>query len=165
MAKKKLDELTKIKLIYSGELVLFSIIFLILGILQFVDVIGISERFLNIFKVITLLGAAFFIYDIITTFTNKKKRAKACLLDKFSTILVPPYIIVIDILLWTGNEYVWGNPKYFISPLFLVLSIAYLFQGIYHWFYPLKELLEDLNEENKEPVEQKENIIKNEKEQ
>lgn len=143
MEKKKIDEVTKIKMIYSGELLLFAIVFLVLGILQLADVITISERFLNIFRIVTLLGAAYFIFDIVTTFTNKKKRAKVCLVDKFSTIFVPPYIIVIDILLWTNNEFVWANPKYFISPLFIALSCVYLFQGIYHWFYPLKELFDD----------------------
>ena len=149
MDKKKIDEVTKIKLIYSGELLIFSIVFIVLGLLQLFGVIGLSETFLNIFKIITLIGAAYFIYDIVTLFTNKAKREKACIPDKISTILVPPYIIVIDIFLWSKNEYIWANPQYFIAPLFLVIAAAYLFQAIYHWFNPLKELFED-DEKNTE---------------
>ena len=160
---KKLDEVTKIKLIYSGELVFFSIVFIVLGILQAVGVINLSERFLNVFKYITLLGGAFFIYDIITTFTNKKKRAKACLVDKFSTIFIPPYLLVIDILLLTNNEYVWNHPKYFITPLFFAISLVYLFQGIYHWFYPLKELFEDDEEPKTEEVKEETTVENKEK--
>ena len=154
MSKKKLDEVTKIKLIYSGELLFFSIVFVVLATLQVVDVITLGEKFLNVFKFVTLLGFAYFTYDIITTFTNKKKRAKACLPDKFSTILVPPYILTVDILIFTKNDLVWSNPKYFIAPLFFYIAAAYLFQSIYHWFYPLKELFEDdeKKEENNENV-------------
>lgn len=140
---KKLDEVTKIKLIYSGELILFTIVFLVLGILQAVGVINISERFLNIFKFVTLFGAAYFIFDWVTTLTNPKKRAKACWPDKFSTIFIPPYLLVIDILLLTKNEFVWNNPKYFITPLFFAIAVAYCFQGVYHWFKPLPELFEE----------------------
>ena len=140
---KKLDEVTKVKLIYSGELVFFAIVFIVLGILQMVDVIVLKEGFLNVFKFLTLVGAAYFIYDFVTSFTNKKKREKVCFVDKFSTIFIPPYVITLDILLFSNNEFVWDNPKFFIAPLFFALAAVYIFQGIYHWFYPLKELFED----------------------
>lgn len=146
MEKKKLDETTKIKLIYSGELIFFSLLFLVLAILQTAGVISLSERFLNIFKIVTLLGIAYFTYDIISTFVNKKKRARVCLVDKFSTIIVPPYLLFVDILLWSGNEFIWNNPKFFITPLFFYIAAVYAFQGIYHWFKPLKELFEDEEE-------------------
>ena len=154
MEKKKLDEKTKIKLIYSGELIFFSVVFLVLAILQVVGVINPGERFLNIFKFVTLLGVAYFLFDIITTFTNKKKRAKACLEDKFSTIIIPPYLLTVDIMLFAGNSFVWNNPKYFITPLFFYISAVYAFQGIYHWFYPLPELFED-----DEEIKKNENVV------
>ena len=149
MEKKKLDEVTKVKLIYSGELILFAVVFLVLGILQIVGVINFSETFLNIFKFVTLAGVAYFAFDIITTFTNKRKREKACLVDKFSTIIIPPYLLVVDILLLSNNEFVWSNPKFFLTPLFLYISLVYAFQGIYHWFFPLKELFEEDESEDK----------------
>ena len=159
MGNKKLDETTKIKLIYSGELLLFSIVFLVLAILQTVGVINFSERFLNIFKFLTLAGVAYFIYDIVTLITNKKKREKACIPDKACTIILPPYILTIDILLIAGNEFVWANPKYFITPLFFYIAAIYLFQAIYHWFYPLKDLFED--DESKEDNEKVVSTIEN----
>lgn len=157
---KKLDEVTKIKLIYSGELALFSIIFIVLGILELVGVIAIKEWFLNVFKFLTLAGSAYFIFDFITCFTNKRKREKVCLVDKFSTIIFPPYLITIDVLLLTKNEFVWSNPQYFIGPLFIAFACAYIFQAIYHWFYPLKELFED-DEEEKNVVVDTQNEEKN----
>ena len=41
--KKKMDDLTKAKLIYSGEILLFAIIFLVLGILFLVKIIDVQD--------------------------------------------------------------------------------------------------------------------------
>ena len=41
--KKKLDDLTKAKLIYSGEILLFAIIFLALGVLFLTRVIAVQD--------------------------------------------------------------------------------------------------------------------------
>lgn len=149
MEKKKLDEVTKTKLIYSGELLIFAIAFFVIGTLQAVGVMNMSEGFLNVFKFLTLAGVAYFIFDFVTTFTNQKKKANACWVDKFSTIIIPPYILVVDILLISNNEFVWSNYKLFICPLIYYLGAVYLFQAIYHWFVPLKALFEEDEEENK----------------
>ena len=147
MEKKKLDDVTKTKLIYSGELLIFAIAFIVIGTLQAFGIMNMSEGFLNVFKFLTLVGVAYFIFDFVTTFTNKKKKENACWVDKFSTIILPPYILTIDILLISNNEYVWTNYKFFIVPLIYYLGAVYLFQAIYHWFVPLKALFED-EEEN-----------------
>ena len=146
MGKEKLDEITKAKLIYSGILVIFAIAFIVIATLQVVGVMNMSEGFLNVFKFLSLVGVAYFVFDIVTTFTNKKKREKACLVDKFSTIIIPPYILVFDILLLANNEFAWNNYKYFTVPFIYYLGAVYLFQGIYHWFFPPKELFEDIEE-------------------
>lgn len=153
MNNKKLDEVTKIKLIYSGEILIFAIIFALIGILDVTGVKEIKDWVLNVFKVIALLGGAYFIYDFVTTFTNKKKREKACLVDKFSTIFIPPYTITLAIMLWANNAFVIENRRYFIGFLLIAISVVYLFQAIYHWFFPLKELLED-EENEKETAKQ-----------
>ena len=50
-------QIKKIKLIYSGELLAFALVFIVLGILELLKVIKLSERFQLIFKIITLVGA------------------------------------------------------------------------------------------------------------
>lgn len=151
---KKLDEITKLKLIYSGELVVFAIVFLVLGILQLTGVMSPSTKFLNVFKYITLIGAAYFLYDIVSAIMNPKKRAKVCWPDKISTCFIPPYLAVVDVFLFAKNEFVINNARLFIGPLFIAISLAYLFQGIYHWYKPLPELFEDDEPKKEEkPVE------------
>jgi len=158
---KKLDEYTKVKLIYSGELVFFAILFLVLGTLQLVGVIVPGERFLNIFKFVTLAGSAYLLFDFFFSCFNKQRRAKVCMVDKCSTVILPPYTITIDILLLSKNEYVLNNARFFIGPLFIAFSMIYLFQGIYHWYRPLLELFED--DEKKEVVDTQEAVVVEEK--
>lgn len=152
MEKKKLDDYTKTKLIYSGELIIIALVLLVIGILQVCGVMNISETFLHIFKFLAIVSGCYFLYDIITTFTNKRKREKACLVDKFTIIVVPPYTLTLSILLFAGNEFVWQNPKYFIVPLIFYIAVIYIFQGIYHWFFPLKILFEDDEEKKNDNV-------------
>jgi len=152
MEKKKLDDFTKTKLIYSGELIVIAIVLIIIGILQVCNVMNISETFLNIFKFLAIGGACFFTYDITTTFVNPRKREISCLLDKFTIIIIPPYTLTISIMLFIGNEFVWNNPKLFIVPLIFYIAAVYIFQGIYHWFFPLKALFEDEEEKKDENV-------------
>lgn len=154
---KKLDELTKAKLIYSGMLLVIGIVAITIGILQLVQIIEIKEWLINVFKFVPFLGLAYFIFDYVTLFTNKKKREKVCLVDKFSLIFIPPFSVTFAILLWCGNNYACNSPQLFIGPLIITLGVVYIFQAIYHWFRPLKDLLEDdddsENKDNQEEVE------------
>ena len=59
--KKKLDFLTKAKLIYSGELLIFAIAFLIIAILEFTQVIKINETHHTFFNWLTLFGGTWLI--------------------------------------------------------------------------------------------------------
>ena len=57
MEKKKLDDLTKIKLIYSGELILIAIVALVIGILQLTYVLTVKDLFRRIFNWVTIFGS------------------------------------------------------------------------------------------------------------
>ena len=151
---KKLDDVTKLKLIYSGELVFFFLLFCVIGILEITLVLHISDTVLAIFKWITIFGSAYLIFDFIWSLVSKKRRVKVCLLDKICTIPLPFYIITLDILLFMNNQTVLENREYFIAPVLLYLAVVYLFQAIYHWFFPLKDLLDALNEEKEEKNEE-----------
>ena len=151
---KKLDDVTKLKLIYSGELAFFFLLFCVIGILEITLVLHISDTVLAIFKWITIFGSAYFIFDFIWSLVSKKRRAKVCLLDKICTIPLPFYIISLDILLFMNNQTLLENREYFIAPVLLYLAVVYLFQAIYHWFFPLKDLLDALNEEKEEKNEE-----------
>ena len=62
--KKKIDELTKMKLIYSGELFLFAIVGAVLGTLFIVDVIHGKDWKKWVFTILTLIGGIYFVVDL-----------------------------------------------------------------------------------------------------
>ena len=74
--KKPLDDLTKAKLIYSVELLAFSIAFLVLGILTLTKVIAPSETKINIITWFTLIGGTLLIANTVWFFVSEKKRKR-----------------------------------------------------------------------------------------
>ena len=146
--KTKMDSLTKVKLVYSGELLIFSIVFLVIGILEITLTIGLNDVFRYIFMWATPFSSLFIIADFIWTSVSKKKRKKSSMLDKCSLLLVPIYLIPIDIIMFINYDALDKSMyQYFIGGALLLFSIIYMLQGIYHWFRPLPSLLEEIEKE------------------
>ena len=139
----------KNKLIYSGELILFSIIFLVIGILELVKVIPLSERFQLIFKILTLVGASWIVADFIWSLLSKKQRKSSPLMDKIMMLPLAIYLYSYDI---AGFIYPRSYEYYQIGvPMaFFYITCAYLFQGIYHYYKPIPAIIEAIEEEIKE---------------
>lgn len=154
MAKAKMDPAKKTKLIYSGELVVFSVIFLVIGFFKLFGVIGTNPTYRLVFSIITSCGALFMYGDFLFSLINKKRRAKVCLLDKIINLPAATYLIVYNILsfLAIGNVIVLPELFYKISMAAVIfyLSGSYCFQGIYHYFNPTKELLEAIQLDEEE---------------
>ena len=146
MAKKKLDDLTQIKLVYSGELLLFAIVFLVIGLLMICNIWVLSDRFMMLFKWITIFGNTLLIGDLIWILCSPKRRKKNSLLDKFTILPANLYIIVLDILLFMNNESINTYRNLYIPPVIIYFALAYTFQAIYHWYRPLPSLLEELKD-------------------
>ena len=143
--KKKMDDLTKAKLLYSGELMIFAVIFLVLGILKFTNVLTSKDwmRF-YIFPYLTLAGGIWFIVDLIWTLVSKKHRAKTSLIDKFIVMPASFALIGFDIYLFVvgptnADELIY---RYFTASVFTYLSLVYAFQAIYHYFRPLQTIID-----------------------
>ena len=136
----------KNKLIYSGELILFAIVFLVLGILELVRVINLSDRFQLIFKIITLVGATWIITDFVWTLLSEKRRANYGLLDKIMLLPLACYLIGFDIA-----GFVVARPyEYYqigVPIAFFYLACVYTFQGIYHYYNPVPILMKAIEEE------------------
>lgn len=155
--KKKMDNVTKAKLIYSIELGAFSLLFLVLGLLKFFDVITLSENYRSWwFPLITLLGGTWFITDLIWAIVSKKHREKSSLFDKsllgpasLSTIIFDIYVLITGGLNVDYNLY-----KYYSASLFIYISIIYAIQSIYHYKHPLPYLVNEIRKAEEE--EQKE---------
>ena len=148
MEKKKLDDLTKVKLIYSGELIVVGIVALVISILQLTQTLYVKELFRNIFNWVTIFGCPLLIITSIYSLVSPRRRKKISLFDKITLFPLAVYIIVIDIICFI-NYGTMDQSFYqtYIPIAILSLSIIYLAQGVFHWFYPLPSLLEELEQE------------------
>lgn len=146
--KKKLDELTKSKLIYSGELLFFSILFLVLAILILLGIIPVKDWKKIAFTYVTLIGGFLLIGDFIWLLCSKKRRAKNPLIDKILVLPSATFLIGYDLYVLISN-----NDSFIatvMGSVFIYLSVIYLFQSIYHYFVPHPLLLESDEEDKKE---------------
>lgn len=150
--KKKLDDLTKAKLIYSIELAAFAVVFLIVGILKITNVIPNKTGLLTtIFSIVTLGGGIWIIIDFIWALASKKRRKRICLIDKILVLPVALYMIGIDIyyLFIPGANIQLRS--ILIAIVFFYIAAIYVFQAIYHFYKPLPAILEEVNKVNEIP--------------
>ena len=94
--KKKMDFATKAKLIYSGELLLFALIFLTIAILKFTNVIPFNLTRATIFNWITLFGGTWLIADLIWALIDKKRQQRIAIIDKFLHVPAGVYLLTYD---------------------------------------------------------------------
>ncbi len=153
--RKKIDDLTKAKLIYSGEIFIFAIVFLTLGILFLVRIIDVQDYKKWLFPILTLVGGLWNISELIWALSSPKKRKKTSLLDKF--LLLPASIAFLSfgtyaliVMIVNPSSTVLDNffPVY-IGVALLYSSLIYFFQSIYHYFVPLPALLIAIEEDRK----------------
>lgn len=139
----------KIKLIYSGELLLFAVVFLTLGILELLAVIKLSERFQLIFKIITLCGATFIVADFIWVMLSPKRKKKNSIMDKAMLLPIAIYLYVFDIYGFIVQPG-YGYYQVGVPIAFMYLACVYTFQAIYHYYKPVPSVLEMIEETKKE---------------
>lgn len=147
---KNLSEETKTKLVYSGELIIIALIFLVLGILKIVDVMKYNEQRRLIFNYITLVGGAWVITDFTWMLLSQKRRAKNCLLDKILNLPLGIYLLIFDIKCLIDKNLPTSFYVFGISIAFFYVFLNYLFQGIYHFFKPIPLLLDALEEDKQD---------------
>ena len=147
---KQKDPHKKIKLIYSGELLLFAVIFLVFGVLKITKVMGYNETRRIIFNWITIFGSTWLIIDFLWGFFSEKRRQRICLLDK---VLVLPLAICMLTFDFVSLILKPENPDFYIYSIgaaFLYIGLTYTFQAIYHYYKPIPGLLEEDEEEKKD---------------
>lgn len=165
--KEKMDPFKKTKLIFLGEYILISLVFLVLIILKLTDVLK-SDNFIKstIFNIVTLLGGIWLISDFIWATFSKKRRPKISYLDKCLHLPIGIYLIIFDIISlinWNASNYIGVSSynwfKYGIVIVFIYIVIDYSFEGIYHYFYPIPEMLKMAEEMKKEEEEKNQKEI------
>ena len=146
-------QIKKIKLIYSGELLAFAIVFLTLGFLELFAVIKQSERFQLIFKIITLIGATWIVTDFFWVLFSPKRRKKNSLLDKAMLLPVALYLyifVIIGFILKPGAGYYQVG----VPIAFIYIACVYIFQAIYHYYVPVPAVVEMIEEVKNPPQEE-----------
>ena len=147
--------------IYCGELLVFAIVFGVLGILFLLSVIGVSDWKRYAFTYVTLIGGLWPIADFFWTLFSKKHRAANSLVDKVLALPAPFVTIPFDIwMLIQGIPNVDVNVyRYLIGSIFCYFALVYLFECVYHYFVPIPGLLE-ADEKEEKPAEPTDNTPK-----
>ena len=144
---KKLNKETKIKLIYSGELMLFAILFLLVGILKITNVMKYNATRTLVFNIITLVGAAWGFTDFFWAISSKKRQQRISLIDKILILPLTIFIVTYDLICLIAKP---SNEKFYLYMLgfaFVYVAIIYCFQAVYHFYRPIPGLLDDEDEE------------------
>lgn len=146
---KKMSKETKIKLIYSGELLVFAIVFLVFGILKMTKVMGYSETRRIVFNWITIFGGAWGIADFIWAICSKKRQKRISMVDKILLVPLAVFIMTFDFISLIAKPSNDNFYIYCVGAAFLYVAVIYTFQSIYHFFKPIPGLFDDDEEEKK----------------
>ena len=147
---KKLSKETKVKLIYSGELMVFAVLFLVLGILKITGVMKYNETRRIVFNWITIFGGAWGIIDFIWAISSKKRQQRISLVDKFTLLPLAIFIIVYDLISFIVKPEPPTFYQVMLGSAFVYVGVVYIFQSIYHFYRPIPGLFDDEEEEKKE---------------
>ena len=170
MKKKKLDMLTKAKLIYSGELLIFAIVFLVFGILRITGVMAGNATRSTIFNWVTIFGGTWLVIDLLWALFSKKRRPRIALIDKLIHAPAGIYLVSFDIYCFvTHPDPASDIYRVGVPVVLFYLCSCYLFESIYHFFVPIPGLLEieeaeKAEQEAKVVAEQEAEIVESEKE-
>ena len=147
MAREKMSLEKKVKLIYSGELLFFAIVFIVIATLEILGVIGKREIMMIIFNWVTIFGGTWMIADFIWLLCSKRRQRKNSIIDKALLIPAGIYLITFDIICFTGASFVTMEfRRLMMGIVFYYLGANYIFQGIYHWFHPIPGLFDGIKE-------------------
>ena len=165
--KKKLDALTKAKLIYSGELIIIAIVFLVVAILKFTNVIPYNATRHLVLNWITLFGGTWVIVDFVWALLSKKRRPRISLLDKALHFPAGIYLVTFDLFCIITRP---DNPMIYHCGFPIAISylcLCYIFEGIYHFYHPIPGILEavvEVDDEEEKIEDTPEETLEEEKE-
>lgn len=153
--KQKMDIETKAKLIYSVELGVFALVFLVIAILKFIGVIGTNATRLTVFNWITLFGGTWLVVDFFWAILDKKRQKRIAVIDKCIHLPAGLYLIAFDLYCLIGKPAIESPICRYAVPIVLTyLGICYAFEAIYHFKYPVPGILDAIEEKPSEEQQQ-----------
>ena len=154
--KKKMDFATKAKLIYSGELAIFAIVFLVFAILKFSGVMPVEKTRLTVFNWVTLFGGSWIIADFLWAILDKKRQKRIALIDKCIHLPAGLYLVTFDLYCLIAQPAIDSPICKFGAPIVLsYLCLCYGFEAVYHFYHPVPGLIE-IEEKSKQVVNEQE---------
>ena len=156
--KKKMDFATKAKLIYSGELLIFAIVFYVIAILKITNVFVFNQTRATIFNWITIFGGTWIIVDLIWALVDKKRQKRVAIIDKIIHVPAGIYLICFDLFCLITKPEEPMVYQYGISSVLLYLGLCYTFEAIFHFKYPVPGII-DAVEQEKVVAEQNAEVI------
>lgn len=164
--KKKMDILTKAKLVYSVELGIFAIVFIVLAILKATGVMDTNETRLRVFNWITIFGGTWIVVDFFWAIFDKNRQKRIALIDKFIHLPGGIYLIAFDLYCLIAKPAIDGPIcKYGVPIVFIYLGLCYAFEAIYHFYRPVPSLLTALEEDENKVVSEQDAVIVDNKEE
>ena len=145
--KKKMDFATKAKLIYSGELLLFAIVFLTLAILKVTNVFKYNATRSTIFNWITLFGGTWLLVDLMWAIFDKKRQKRIAIIDKIIHAPAGIYLISYDLFCLITKPEDPNIYQYGVSIALGYLGLCYIFESIYHFKYPVPGIIDAVEQE------------------
>ena len=143
VSKEKL--LNKYKKIFFLEYLAIAAVLILIGFLRLFNVMEFSETRLLVYNIITLVGVAYLIFDLIWNLRPAKRRDFS-LIDKLPPLLIGMFLLVFDILTLSKILVDIVIIKYCIVAVLLAAGCYAIFMGFYHYKKPQKMLYEAVEE-------------------
>ena len=138
--------LKKYKRIFSIEYLVIATILLVIGFLKIFGILGYNPERVLVYNIITLIGVAYIIFDLVFNLASKKRRAKMCVIDKVFPCLLAIYLIAFDILVLAKIKDDELFIQYSIGAVLLYAGCFSTFLGIYHYFKPSQQIYDVVDE-------------------
>ena len=166
MKKTKLSDETKIKLIYSGELVIIALILIVVGALKYANVIVTKPTRLFVYNILSACCGLWMVTEFIWAMVSPKKRAKTPMLDKIIMLPIGIYILCFDTICFTrkamGLEPLETYIRFSVGTVLTVIGLVYIFQAIYHFYHPIPQIIEAIEETKQARLEEEQKALENE---
>jgi len=153
-----MNEAKKEKTVYTVELAVFAVVYLVLGILIVTNVWIIKGTFRKVMIFVAVLACLWGIVDFFWTLLSAKRRKKYSLLDKALSLPLSLAVLGFNLYVfyeWSASgslqsavELTTASHQVFVGVIFLYAAAMLAFEAFYHYRHPIPLLLEAMGEED-----------------
>ena len=149
----------KYQRIFLIEYIAIFAILVLVGFLRLFDIMAYSETRLLVYNIITLIGVAYIIFDLIWNL-RPAKRKDFSPVDKIPPLFLAAFLLTFDILVLSKTVTDPKFVKYSVVAVLFTAGIYSLCMGIYHYKHPQKMFVEAVEEAYQEALKEEEEEAK-----